>query len=48
MSNLRRTRSMSFQLKRAVDGGYAAFCLTVDTATYSRRERDLARRFVKP
>ena len=35
-------------VKRAVDGGYAAFCLTVDTATYSRRERDLARRFVKP
>src|SRR2546426_470387 len=28
--------------------GYAAFCLTVDTASYSRRERDLARRFVKP
>src|SRR5205809_587700 len=35
-------------VKRAVDGGYAACCLTVDTATYSRRERDLARRFVKP
>src|SRR5216110_1614940 len=35
-------------VKRAVDGGYAAFCLTVDTATYSRRERDLAKRFVKP
>lgn len=28
--------------------GYAAFCLTVDTAVYSRRERDLAKRFVKP
>ena len=26
--------------------GYAAFCLTVDTAVYSRRERDLAKRFV--
>ena len=35
-------------VRRAVDGGYAAFCLTVDTACYSRRERDLARRFVKP
>ncbi len=35
-------------VKRAVDHGYAAFCLTVDTAVYSRRERDLARRFVKP
>jgi len=35
-------------VKRAKDNGYAAFCLTVDTAMYSRRERDLARRFVKP
>jgi isopentenyl diphosphate isomerase/L-lactate dehydrogenase-like FMN-dependent dehydrogenase len=35
-------------VKRAVEGGYAAFCLTVDTACYSRRERDLARRFLKP
>lgn len=35
-------------VKRALDHDYAAFCLTVDTATYSRRERDLARRFVKP
>ncbi len=34
--------------KRARAHGYAAFCLTVDTAVYSRRERDLARRFVKP
>jgi isopentenyl diphosphate isomerase/L-lactate dehydrogenase-like FMN-dependent dehydrogenase len=35
-------------VRRAHDHGYAAFCLTVDTATYSRRERDLAKRFVKP
>src|SRR5215471_6351205 len=35
-------------VKRAKDNGYAAFCLTVDTAVYSRRERDLARRFIKP
>ncbi len=35
-------------VRRARDHGYAAFCLTVDTAVYSRRERDLARRFVKP
>jgi len=35
-------------VRRAVDHGYAAVCLTVDTAVYSRRERDLARRFVKP
>jgi isopentenyl diphosphate isomerase/L-lactate dehydrogenase-like FMN-dependent dehydrogenase len=35
-------------VRRVVDHGYAAFCLTVDSAWYSRRERDLARRFVKP
>jgi isopentenyl diphosphate isomerase/L-lactate dehydrogenase-like FMN-dependent dehydrogenase len=35
-------------VKRALEHGYAAFCLTVDTAWYSRRERDIARRFVKP
>src|SRR5216117_4468244 len=35
-------------VKRAKDNGYSAFCLTVDTATYSRRERDLLKRFVKP
>jgi glycolate oxidase len=35
-------------VRRARDAGYVAFCLTVDTAMYSRRERDLARRFVKP
>jgi len=31
---------------RAIANGYAAFCLTVDTAIYSRRERDVAKRFV--
>src|SRR3984893_15889342 len=35
-------------VKRAKDHGYPVFCMTVDTAMYSRRERDLARRFVKP
>jgi len=35
-------------VRRAKEHGYAAFCLTVDTASYSRRERDLIRRFVKP
>ena len=35
-------------VRRARASGYTAFCLTVDTASYSRRERDLARRFVKP
>jgi glycolate oxidase len=36
------------QVKRAVDSGYIGFCLTVDTAIYSRRERDIANRFIKP
>ena len=31
---------------RAVAHGYAAFCITVDTAIYSRRERDIAKRHV--
>jgi len=31
---------------RAIANGYSAFCLTVDTAHYSRRERDLAKRYV--
>ena len=35
-------------VRRAVANGYTGFCITVDTASYSRRERDLARRFVKP
>ncbi len=33
-------------VRRAIANGYSAFCLTVDTAVYSRRERDLAKRFV--
>lgn len=32
----------------AVAAGADAFCMTVDTAVYSRRERDIARRFKKP
>jgi len=35
-------------IQRALANGYDAFCLTVDTAIYSRRERDIARRFAKP
>lgn len=35
-------------VKRAIDAGYAGFCITVDTQAYSRRERDIARRFIKP
>jgi isopentenyl diphosphate isomerase/L-lactate dehydrogenase-like FMN-dependent dehydrogenase len=34
--------------RRAIAAGYDAFCLTVDSARYSRRERDIANRFVKP
>lgn len=32
---------------RSEKNGYAAFCLTVDTAHYSRRERDIAKRYVR-
>ncbi len=35
-------------VRRAKDNGFRAFCLTVDVASYSRRERDLVGRFVKP
>lgn len=31
-------------IQRALDNDYAAFCLTVDTAVVSRRERDIAKR----
>jgi isopentenyl diphosphate isomerase/L-lactate dehydrogenase-like FMN-dependent dehydrogenase len=32
-------------IRRAIASGFTAFCLTVDTAHYSRRERDLAKRY---
>ena len=35
-------------VRRAIDAGYEQFAVTVDTASYSRRERDIAKRFVKP
>jgi len=35
-------------VRRARDCGYTAFCMTVDTAIYSRRERDIAKRYVRP
>lgn len=35
-------------VRRARDNGFSAFCFTVDVASYSRRERDLLTRFVKP
>jgi glycolate oxidase len=34
-------------VNRAIANRYAAFCLTVDTAHYSRRERDIAKRYVR-
>jgi glycolate oxidase len=34
-------------VSRAVTNRYTAFCLTVDTAHYSRRERDIAKRYVR-
>jgi len=33
---------------RAIAAGYDAFCITVDSAIYSRRERDITNRFAKP
>jgi isopentenyl diphosphate isomerase/L-lactate dehydrogenase-like FMN-dependent dehydrogenase len=33
-------------IARAIANGYVAFCLTVDTAIYSRRERDIAKRHI--
>ena len=35
-------------VRRAKDNGFTSFCLTVDVASYSRRERDIVGRFVKP
>ena len=35
------------RVKQAMGAGYEAFCITVDTQVYSRRERDIAKRFVK-
>lgn len=36
------------QVERAIASGFDAFCLTVDSAVYSRRERDIVKRFDKP
>lgn len=35
-------------IARAVQAGYTGFCLTADTQTYSRRERDILKGFVPP
>ncbi|MGH6679316.1 MAG: alpha-hydroxy acid oxidase, partial [Bradyrhizobium sp.] len=34
-------------VSRTIANRYTAFCLTVDTAHYSRRERDIAKRYVR-
>ena len=33
-------------IERAIAAGYVGFCLTADTQTYSRRERDMLKRYV--
>ncbi|MBI2315958.1 MAG: alpha-hydroxy-acid oxidizing protein [Betaproteobacteria bacterium] len=33
-------------IRRAIDCGYHGFCFTVDTAIYSRRERDILKRYL--
>lgn len=43
----RRRRLVEDVVSRTIASGYAAFCLTVDTAHYSRRERDIAKRYVR-
>ena len=35
-------------IARAIDAGYTGFCLTADTQTYSRRERDMLKGFTPP
>ncbi len=41
-------RFIEDHVEAAIAAGLEAFCLTVDTAHYSRRERDIANRFDKP
>jgi glycolate oxidase len=41
-------RFIEDHVEDAIAAGLEAFCLTVDTAHYSRRERDIAKRFDKP
>jgi isopentenyl diphosphate isomerase/L-lactate dehydrogenase-like FMN-dependent dehydrogenase len=36
------------KVRQAVELGYDAFCFTVDSAIYSRRERDITKRYAKP
>jgi isopentenyl diphosphate isomerase/L-lactate dehydrogenase-like FMN-dependent dehydrogenase len=37
---------MDDHIARTIEAGYAGFCLTADTAVYSRRERDILKRWV--
>jgi len=41
-------RFIEEHVEEAIEQGLDAFCFTVDTAVYSRRERDIVRRFDKP
>jgi isopentenyl diphosphate isomerase/L-lactate dehydrogenase-like FMN-dependent dehydrogenase len=41
-------RFIEDHVEEAIAVGMEAFCLTVDTAHYSRRERDIVKRFAKP
>jgi len=41
-------RFIEDHVEAAIEAGLGAFCFTVDSAHYSRRERDLAKRFAKP
>ena len=41
-------RFIEDHVEEAMAAGLEAFCLTVDTAVYSRRERDIVNRFNKP
>jgi len=40
------TRWVDDHVARAIDAGYAGFCLTVDLDLYGRRERDMAKGFI--
>ncbi|MEZ5740813.1 MAG: alpha-hydroxy acid oxidase [Burkholderiaceae bacterium] len=41
-------RYIEEHIEQAIELGLEAFCLTVDSAVYSRRERDIIKRFDKP
>ena len=41
-------RFIEDHVEEAIAAGLDGFCLTVDTAHYSRRERDIVKRFAKP